>query len=294
MFLRTALISCNALRGSLSRLSPSIFALMGAGVSLLPASTVPQTLLVLMPTRVFLVSNLLFFAALVGFLVRSKSVWVRSAALFMALALTVGSAQFAMRSVVIFGVVFMLWKSVSLGGARLARVSQWVLVSTGFVVLVMSVRGIDSQVRTARDQLDAMTDRSNTPVLTLASKTEGLLAIGTQCCQFTQLRTRRPLLVETMALDQIMYAPESAPDMNDALKAVYGVDLLHPPEILRSGGFGEDLTPVAKPLWQARTAEEWKRLAEAFGFTAVLVNSDWTLHLPEVAHDSTTALYKIP
>ena len=275
-------------------IAASIFALLGAGVSLLPPSTVPQTLLILMPTRVFLVSNLLFFAALVGFLSRFQSAWVRTAALFVAVALAVGNSRFAVGAVVISGVAFALWKSVSLSGGRLARRSQWIPILTGCVVLLMSLRGIDVQVRTGRDHWNGMTDRTNTPVLTLASRTEGLLAIGTQCCPFTQMRTRRPLLVETMALDQIMYAPESAPDMNTALKAVYGVDLLHPPEILRSAGFAEDLTPIAKPLWEARTAEEWKRLATAFGFTAVLTNPGWTLYLPEVARDSANVLYKIP
>jgi hypothetical protein len=139
-----------------------------------------------------------------------------------------------------------------------------------------------------------MTDRTDNNVLALASSTDGLLAIGTQCCVYTQLRTRRPLLVEVQALDQIPYVPESGPDMNTALKAVYGVDLLHPQEILRSSSFSEDLTPVTKPVWEQRSAEEWRTLATTFGFNAVLANPDWKLHLPEVARDSSHVLYKIP
>ncbi|HET9943319.1 MAG TPA: hypothetical protein VFR05_08260, partial [Terriglobia bacterium] len=122
----------------------------------------------------------------------------------------------------------------------------------------------------------------------------GLIAVGTRCCSWTQLRTRRPVLIETGGLDQIMYAPESAPAMNTALKAVYGVDLLNPAEILRSAAFDEDLTPVARPLWEARTTEEWKALGRQFGFTSVLTSAAWTLQLPEAARDSEQILYRIP
>jgi hypothetical protein len=161
-------------------------------------------------------------------------------------------------------------------------------------VLVFSIYGTVRQFRTATDAFSAMPDRRDNRVLDLASKTDGLLAIGSECCVYTQLRTRRPLLVEVMALDQIPYVPESAPDMNEALKAVYGVDLLHPQEALRSANLTEDLTPVAKPVWEKRGEEEWKQLAVRFGFTAVLANANWKLNLPEVARDSNHALYRIP
>ena len=82
--------------------------------------------------------------------------------------------------------------------------------------------------------------------------------------------------------------------MNNALKSVYGVDLLNPAEVLRSAAFDEDLTPVAKPVWETRTIEEWKKLGETFGFSSVLTNPAWTLQLPEAARDSGTVLYRIP
>jgi len=51
-------------------IAASIFALMGAGISLLPPSMVSPTLLMLMPTRLFLLSNLRFVATLIGLLSR--------------------------------------------------------------------------------------------------------------------------------------------------------------------------------------------------------------------------------
>lgn len=272
----------------------STLALIGAGISQLPASSVPQTLLTLMPTRVFLLSNLIFVAALFGLLKRFRNIWVGINSLFLAVSLAIGNTDVATYCLILSGTAFMIWKSVSVGDRKAvpSRASRWAPILTGTVILVLSVRGISEDLRTARAYQSAMLDRTNSTVLTLASKTNGLIAIGTQCCPFTQMRTRRPLLVETMALDQIMYAPESAPDMNNALKAVYGVDLLHPAEILTR--FEEDLTPVTRPVWERRSSDEWKRLSATFGFTAILTNPNWTLQLPEVARDSSYVLYGIP
>ena len=272
----------------------AVFALIGAGVSRLPPSSVPPGLLMLMPTRLFLLSNLLFIATLFGLLRRFQSVWVQLNALFLVVALAIGSATLAIYGLILSGIAFMVWKSVTIGDHKSRfGISRWIAVLAGGVVLAVSIRGFSNDVRSATAYRNWMADRTNNPVLTLASRTKGLIAIGTQCCAFTQMRTRRPLLVETMALDQIMYAPESAPDMNAALKAVYGVDLLNPAATLKSPAFDEDLTPVTRPLWESRTPEEWKALATTFGFTVVLANPNWKLQLPELARDSSYALYEV-
>jgi hypothetical protein len=274
----------------------SAFALMGAGVSRLPASAVPTLLLTLMPTRLFLLSNLAFVAALFGLLIVFPNVLLRATALLLSVCLAAGNNKLAMYSLIFSAVALMILKSVSSPdrNVRFASASRWVTVLTGVVLVALSVRGVIGNMRTASAYRSAMVDRTNSVVLASAATTPGLIAIGTQCCSFTQMKTRRPLLVETMALDQIMYAPESAPDMNSALTAVYGVDLLHPLEILRSTGFSEDLTPVTRPLWESRSAEEWKRLGIAFGFTAILTKPNWTLRLPAVARDSEYVLYQVP
>ena len=269
----------------------SIVALFGAAVSRVSAVDIPQTLLMLMPTRVFLVSNVMFFAALVGFLSRSRSSAICIVLCVLLLATAVGRARLP---IVLAAVTVIAGTYFSRGRPYPSGISRRVLQFAGIVVLVVSLPGTLRQVRTAAGAFNAMSDRTDNRVFELASRTEGLLAIGSECCVYTQLRTRRPLLVEVQALDQITYAPESAPDMNEALKAVYGVDLLHPQESLRSANLSEDLTPVAKPLWEGRDQEEWKQLARTFGFTAVLANAKWKLNLPELARDSNHVLYRIP
>jgi hypothetical protein len=68
---------------------------------------------------------------------------------------------------------------------------------------------------------------------------------------------------------------------------------LNPAATLKSPAFDEDLTPVTRPLWESRTPDEWKALATTFGFTAVLANPNWKLQLPELARDSSYALYEV-
>jgi len=235
----------------------SAVALLAAAISRLPASSVPPRILMLMPTRVFLLANLTAAAALFGVLGRFPAVGSR------------------------------------IGPRRGESASRWIGVLAGVVLAAFIGQRVIDRVRSSAGT-SAMVDYTSSPVLASASTTPGLILVGTECCALTQLRTRRPVLVETGGLDQIMYAPESAPAMNEALKAVYGVDLLRPQEILRSPAFNEDLTPVTRPLWEARSPEEWKNLADAFGFTAVLTNPNWTLKLPEVRRDSEYALYRLP
>jgi hypothetical protein len=274
----------------------SFVALLGAGVSRLPASLVPQTLLTLMPTRLFLLSNLAFAATLVGLLIRFKGLWPRITALLLVAGLASANPRYGVYSLIVCGIAVAIWKSVFLadGQARLRMGARVATIAAGAAAFAIVVSGIWGYVRTSAAYRSAMVDRTNNAPLTAASNTPGLLVTATQCCPFTQMRTRRPLLVETMALDQIMYAPESAPDMNAALKVVYGVDLLHPAEILRSPGFEEDLTPVTKPLWEMRSSEEWKRLGAEFGFAAILTGPNWKLQLPEAARDPGYVLYRIP
>jgi hypothetical protein len=246
----------------------------------------------LMPTRLFLVANVMFFAALVGLVVRTRTIWMSATALLLLVSTLRGHAR---APIIAAGVALVVWTFMSARKAEsMSYAARALLVLAGLFVGTVVFSAALQQVRTAPQAFRAMTDRTNNRVYELASSTQGLLAIGTQCCVYSQLRTRRPLIVEPLALDQIMYAPESGPTMNEVLKAVYGVDLLHPPEALRSAGFDEDLTPVTKPIWESRTPEEWKTLAGAFGFTAVLADSNWTLHLPEVARDSSQVLYSIP
>jgi len=133
----------------------------------------------------------------------------------------------------------------------------------------------------------------NDIVLQTAFEGEGLL-ITSGNMEIMQLKTRRPLLVNTGALDQVSYVPASGPEMNRALTAVYGVDLFDPPEAIRIARPGALLKTTGKDLWESRNKEQWVELGETFNATQILTFSDWTLGLPLEAENDRYRLYRIP
>jgi hypothetical protein len=274
----------------------AVIALGGAAISLLPPSTVPAFVLTLMPTRVFLVANLLFASVLFGLLGRSGDVWTRATALVFVALLPFNSGWVSLYGMMAAGVSLAVWKSFARRkpGAVHVAAPRWINACAAFLVVGMAMKTVGGYAVSAGSSWQAFTNGKTAATVHAAAAEDGLLVIGQQCCYFTQLLTRRPLLVEANALDQIPYAPESAPAVNEALKAVYGVDILDPPESVRAPGMPLGLTPVTKPLWEARSAEEWSRLGATFGFTQVLTNAAWRLQLPEVARDSRQTLYAIP
>jgi hypothetical protein len=107
-----------------------------------------------------------------------------------------------------------------------------------------------------------------------------------------QMRSRRPVLLEVSALNQLPYVPHCAPAMNQILKAVYGVDLLRgPPDGRRRPGIAPD---APRELWERRSGGEWRELAARFGFTDVLAYRGWQLQLPRVAESEKLVLYRVP
>ena len=138
-----------------------------------------------------------------------------------------------------------------------------------------------------------MSAAENDIVLRAASEGEGLL-ITSGNMELMQLKTRRPLLVNTGALDQLSYVPASGPEMNRALTAIYGVDLFDPPEAIRIARPGALLETTGKDLWESRNQQQWIDLGETFGTTQILTFSGWTLGLPLEAENDKYRLYRIP
>jgi len=60
---------------------------------------------------------------------------------------------------------------------------------------------------------------------------------------------------------------------------------------LMVGGFEPD---SGRASWKARTASEWKAIAEEFGVTDVLTYPDWELQLPVVARSGSFTLFEVP
>ncbi len=120
---------------------------------------------------------------------------------------------------------------------------------------------------------------------------DGFLLTGSNI-RATQLRTRRPVLLEGPALNQLPYVPESGPSMNHILKHVYGEDLFAArPDAPRGGGLTKE---SGRRLWEGRQLEEWQALAREFGFTQIVTYATWDLKLPLVAHTTKLRLYDVP
>lgn len=139
---------------------------------------------------------------------------------------------------------------------------------------------------------DEMEDWRNEPVFAAVARGKGLLLTEPRL-RATQLRTRRPVLLEATALNQIPYVPASAPAINRILQAIYDEDILGPrmPEWRHNPTLP---VPEAKRLWKARSQREWLALAREFGFTDVLTRDDWKLRLPVVAKSGSMTLYHVP
>jgi hypothetical protein len=108
-----------------------------------------------------------------------------------------------------------------------------------------------------------------------------------------QLRTRRPVLLEVSALNQLPYVPESGPAMNHILRRIYDEDILRPRPswwVIERGGL---MRQSARDVWEARTPGQWDELAQEFGFTQIVVRADWQLQLPIVAQSSLRTLYDV-
>ncbi len=133
---------------------------------------------------------------------------------------------------------------------------------------------------------------NNDPVYAAASKHPGMLLTASRL-RAGQLKTRRPVLLEGAALNQLPYVPASGPEMNRILKSVYGDDLFlpRPPGWKTNGGLG---VASGRALWERRTVTDWQNIAAEFGVTDVMTYADWKLKLPVVARTTDATLYRIP
>ena len=131
------------------------------------------------------------------------------------------------------------------------------------------------------------------PVLEIAGRREGLL-ITAGAMQFVQIRTRRPLLLNVGALDQLSLVPSSGPEMARVLDRVYGIDLFDPPDEIKQARPGALLPESGREAWESRGVPEWQQIAREFDAWDVLAYGDWQLRISEIARNEEFALYVIP
>jgi hypothetical protein len=142
-----------------------------------------------------------------------------------------------------------------------------------------------ASVKPALTDVDWLEEGDNEGTLAVARVRAGLLLTAGDMHQI-QLLTRRPILLDGGALDEMVYVPRAAPLVERILRGVYGVDASQVPNQLRPD--------TARGLWEARTVGDWQTVGRQFGVTDVLTFNGWTLNLPVVVRSPNYILYRIP
>jgi hypothetical protein len=126
---------------------------------------------------------------------------------------------------------------------------------------------------------------------TVAADRRGL-TVTAGSFQLVQLYTRRPVLIDSGALDTMVYARESGPAMERVLNDVYGIDFFNPPPGVRSSS----MVPheINKAVWAAYSEQRWRELRRTYNVSQVLTRSDYELNLPIAAETEGLRLYRIP
>jgi hypothetical protein len=166
----------------------------------------------------------------------------------------------------------------SLGPIRpIAAVRNMLLVS----VIVTSV----ASLRDPWPRALKFRDRTHDPVFAAASAADGLL-LTANGVRLAQLKTRRPVLLDTSGFDGLPYSLEAAPRMIHILRDVYEIDLLTAPT--------EPPVESNRRAWERYSLERWQEIGRTYGVTQVLTLRDWRLRLPVAVETADLRLYQIP
>jgi hypothetical protein len=285
-----------------------------------PAENLPQTLVILMPSRLLNVNSMIFAAMLFGLLAaRRVRPWSDLLTAGLAAGLLLSQRSMFWEWVESRGPVWhsrlgqlMVLGAVSAGLLGLAvaalkararngpavvgsgRSGRAVFVTTRAVQLVsLSVFLIAAVLTWGVRSGERLLDWTNDPFLAeAAADRSGLVATGGGFHLF-QLITRRPVLLDTAALNTLAYAPGSGPAMARILRDVYGIDLFDPPPNMPRG---TDAIPVEVPrdLWEGFSRDEWQEIRRTYNVTQVVTRAGWTLALPLAAQNESFRLYRIP
>jgi len=188
------------------------------------------------------------------------------------------------------------WLALGLAAAALAP-AVWAngLAGRAFAVVLGGVGlGLMGGQLAARADLGFAPFRQwrDDPIFAAARRRQGLILTAPRM-GIVQLRTRRGVVLNGEAMNQITYVPASGPAMNRVLQRIYDDDMLKPRPAawIKIGGL---LDESGRERWEKRESGEWRQLAGEFGFTSVLTYAQWKLKLPVVARDKKLILYEVP
>jgi hypothetical protein len=267
----------------------------------------PVALVVLMPGRLVNTVAMTFSAMLLGMLGTGAS-WRRVLMLLMAAALLLGDASLLWRFVAkpewmppipTHHVAYFAAAALLIGAlvervrirraGAAVRPSLRIAVNAAFAIVLMASVAVAYRVPELRNNI--YIDHTNNVVLARAAAGSGLLlTVGDS--HLMQLRVRRPMLIDTGALDTIPYTPGSGPKLYRILLDIYGIDLFHPPPEQRHAG--RLLDSVHKRTWEGYSVEDWRRIRRTYHVTEVLTPAAWQLNLPIISGDHRYLLYEMP
>lgn len=155
--------------------------------------------------------------------------------------------------------------------------------SMAFARLIIRVKYI-IKINTTRDS-------SNNLFFQKISEDKGIL-LNTNEGFLISLKTKRPVWFDMAALDGFTMVPECAEKFNSGLKEIYGVSLLEmPAKEFRNKGVL--LSELHRILWETRSLDCWRTLANKYSFTGIIVPKSWKLTLPVSAENEELAYYSL-
>ena len=299
----------------------SLLALAMIPVSWIPPEQLPAGFLVLMPGRYLNFSAMTFVALLVGLLGGRRQLWGRLMLLFLTCGLLAGDHSMLWEFLehhhhVLYQSdirpLYIVWIATAalLAGAAwksreqraegrellhpshpppLSPLSPLSLHLPNLILLAIVVL---MTLHQHADQSGAyFADRTNDVFFADVAARPGVLLVAGDL-HLIQLRTRRPVLLDTGALDTVMYSLDTGGAMQRMLREIYGLDLFNPPP--DAVGAGRIPALSHRKTWEGYSPETWRAIGRDFGVTQVLAYPDWALQLPVASQSRRLLLYDIP
>jgi hypothetical protein len=295
----------------------SLVALVMIPVSWIPPDRLPSMLLVLMPGRYLNFGAMTFVALLIGLLASRREIWSRLVLLFLTCGLLAGDHSMLWEFLehhhrVVYQSnirpLHVVWIATAalLAGSAVARLNATSFGETTAAsrrspalsslfhlshVLVLALVVLMTMHQHAEQSGAHFNDRTNDVFFADVAARSGVLLLAGDL-YLIQLRTRRPVLLDTGALDTVMYSLETGAAMQRMLREIYGLDLSNPPPDAVGAG---RIPPLShRDTWIGYPPEKWRAIRRDFGVTQVLSYADWPLQLPLAAQSRRLLLYDIP
>jgi hypothetical protein len=281
-----------------------------------PPERVPEWLLILMPARLLNFNAMVLPALLIGLLAIRRDLAGAVLTLVLAAGLFVSRPSMwwdrvtrppaldwlprldqmvvlQLAAIVLFLLGLVAWWRHGSAARPPEEVSRRPVIVTGARLAVLALCVLAAAMTLRIRQVPRLSDRTNHVVFKMASEEQdGLMATGSGFAMI-QLRTRRPVLLNSGALDTLSYAPDTAPEMARILRDVYDLDLLNPPRGVPPG-LGAIPPDYNKEVWEQFTRARWQEIKRTYRVTQVLTAADTDLDLPVAAQFESFRLYRVP